>query len=139
MVCCEEKGLGGDDEVELLREPCRNGLLERFDGLVLLGLGPPAISSFVVTVLRRRVGDKERRSRRVGTGKASECDGQTASQMRQVPGPVVSSAASRRWCVGVKQLRNVVMPKSTFGGRKSQVAIAGEKVADWRAARSDGK
>jgi hypothetical protein len=52
MECCDEKGLGGEDEVELLMEPCMNGLLERFEGLVLLGLGPPAISSFVVTVLR---------------------------------------------------------------------------------------
>jgi hypothetical protein len=42
-----------------------NGLLERFDGLVLLGLGPPAISSLVVAVLRRRVGNKELGSRRV--------------------------------------------------------------------------
>lgn len=41
-------------------DPWRYGLLERFDGLVLLGLGPPAILSFVVAVLRRRVRDKER-------------------------------------------------------------------------------
>jgi len=44
-----------------------NGLLERFEGLVLLGLGPPAISSFVVGVLRRRVGNKELGSRRVSS------------------------------------------------------------------------
>lgn len=38
---------GGEDEVEL-KEPCRNGLLEeRLDGLVLLELGPAAISFFV--------------------------------------------------------------------------------------------
>jgi hypothetical protein len=53
MVCCDAKGFGGEEEDELLREPCMNGLLERFEGLVLLGLGPPAISSFVVTVLGR--------------------------------------------------------------------------------------
>jgi hypothetical protein len=65
MLCCDAKGFGGEDDVELLREPCMNGLLERFEGLVLLGLGPPAISSFVVAVLRRRVEDKELGSRRV--------------------------------------------------------------------------
>jgi hypothetical protein len=53
MACCDVKGLGGEEEEELLREPCMNGLLERFEGLVLLGLGPPAISSFVVAVLGR--------------------------------------------------------------------------------------
>jgi hypothetical protein len=41
---------GGEDELELLSEPWRKGLLERLEGLVLLGLGPPAISSFVVEV-----------------------------------------------------------------------------------------
>jgi hypothetical protein len=41
-----EKGFGGEDEVELLIEPWRYGLLERFEGLVLLGLGPPAMLSF---------------------------------------------------------------------------------------------
>jgi hypothetical protein len=54
MVFCEAKGFGGDDDVELLWEPWRKGLLDRFEGLVLLGLGLPAMSSFVVTVLRRR-------------------------------------------------------------------------------------
>jgi hypothetical protein len=38
---------GGDDEVELLREPWGNGLLDKLEGLVLLGLGPPAMLSFV--------------------------------------------------------------------------------------------
>jgi hypothetical protein len=43
MVLDEEKlCVGGDDEEEL-RELCGKGLLERLDGLVLLGLGPPAI------------------------------------------------------------------------------------------------
>lgn len=37
--------------------------------------------------------------------------------------------------MGVKQLRNVVMPRSTFSGRGSQVAIAREKAADWRVAQ----
>jgi hypothetical protein len=45
-----ENSLGGEEELELLREPWRNGLLDKFEGLVLLGLGPPAISSFVVEV-----------------------------------------------------------------------------------------
>jgi hypothetical protein len=54
MVFCEAKGFGGDDDVELLWEPWRKGLLDRFEGLVLLGLGLPAMSSFVVSVLRRR-------------------------------------------------------------------------------------
>lgn len=49
IVFCENN-FGGDDELELLSEPCRKGLLERMEGLVLLGLGPPAISSFVVEV-----------------------------------------------------------------------------------------
>jgi hypothetical protein len=71
MVFCDANGFGGDEEEELLREPCKNGLLERFEGLVLLGLGPLAISSFVATVLRRRAGDKELRSRRVGEREAS--------------------------------------------------------------------
>jgi hypothetical protein len=61
MACCDEKGLGGDDEEELLMEPCMNGLLERFEGLVLLGLGPPAISSLSSRVCGGRVGNKERR------------------------------------------------------------------------------
>jgi hypothetical protein len=39
----EKKCFGGEDEVELLKEPCRNGLWERLEGLVLLGLGPPAM------------------------------------------------------------------------------------------------
>jgi hypothetical protein len=62
MVLCDANGFGGDEEDELLRELLMNGLLDRFEGLVLLGLGPPAMSSFVVTVLRRRVGNKELRS-----------------------------------------------------------------------------
>jgi hypothetical protein len=50
IVFCEEKGFGGEDEVELLRDPRGYGLLERLEGLVLLGLGPPAISSCVSEV-----------------------------------------------------------------------------------------
>ena len=64
MACCEVKGLGGEDDEELLMEPCINGLLERFEGLVLLGLGPPAMSSFVSRCSGGRVGNKERRWRR---------------------------------------------------------------------------
>lgn len=48
VIAPAEKGsFGGDEEVEL-KEPCRNGLLdERLDGLVLLELGPAAMSFFV--------------------------------------------------------------------------------------------
>lgn len=53
MVFCGEKGFGGEDEVELLREPWWKGLLERLDGLVLLGLGPPAILSCDAAEWRR--------------------------------------------------------------------------------------
>ena len=53
MVFCDEKDcFGGEDEVELLKDPWRNGLLERLEGLVLLGLGPPAILSFVLPFSR---------------------------------------------------------------------------------------
>jgi hypothetical protein len=62
MVFCDANGFGGDEEEELLRELRMKGLLDRFEGLVLLGLGPPAMSSFVVTVLGRRVGNKELQS-----------------------------------------------------------------------------
>lgn len=72
MVFCDEKGFGGDEEVELLREPWRKGLLDRFEGLVLLGLGPPAMLSFVVAVLRRPR-DKEVRSGRANAT-ISECE-----------------------------------------------------------------
>jgi hypothetical protein len=65
MVFCGEKGcFGGDEEVEL-KEPCRKGLLERLEGLVLLGLGPPAILSFVLPYVGGRLKDKETRSWRV--------------------------------------------------------------------------
>lgn len=43
MVLWDEKGFGGDEEVELLRELWRKGLFDRFEGLVLVGLGPRAI------------------------------------------------------------------------------------------------
>jgi hypothetical protein len=48
MVFCDEYGcFGGDDDVEL-KEPWRNGLLlDILEGLVLLGLGPPAMLAFV--------------------------------------------------------------------------------------------
>jgi hypothetical protein len=55
MVFCDVKGFGGDEDEELLWEPwCGYGLVDRFEGLVLLGLGLLAMSSFVVTILRRR-------------------------------------------------------------------------------------
>lgn len=52
MFCDENKCFGGDEDEELLSELCRNGLLDRFEGLVLLGLGPPAMLLFVWVVLR---------------------------------------------------------------------------------------
>jgi hypothetical protein len=55
MVFCDTKGFGGEEDEELLWEPwCGYGLVDRFEGLVLLGLGLLAMSSFVVTILRRR-------------------------------------------------------------------------------------
>ena len=47
MVLCEAKGFGGEEDVELLWEPWGKGLLDRFEGLVLPGLGLEAMSSFV--------------------------------------------------------------------------------------------
>ena len=47
MVLWEAKGFGGEEEVELLWEPWGKGLLDRFEGLVLPGLGLAAMSSFV--------------------------------------------------------------------------------------------
>jgi hypothetical protein len=52
MALDEKDCFGGEDEVELLKDPCRKGLLERLEGLVLLGLGPPAIVSFVLPLSR---------------------------------------------------------------------------------------
>jgi hypothetical protein len=47
MVACEGNAVfGGDVEVEL-KEPCANGLFDKFEGLVLFGLGPPAMSSLL--------------------------------------------------------------------------------------------
>jgi hypothetical protein len=48
---------------------------------------------------------------------------------------VCEDGRRRGCCLGVKQLRNVVMPRSTFSGRRSQVVIAREKAADWRVAQ----
>ena len=82
-----ENSLGGDEELELLREPWRNGLLDKFEGLVLLGLGPPAISSFVVELSWRSWGNKERRSGQVNPGGAdqrSESRGQSGGAGFQI-------------------------------------------------------
>jgi hypothetical protein len=113
MVFCEAKGFGGDDDVELLWEPWRKGLLDRFEGLVLLGLGLPAMSSFVVTVLRRRSwGQRDAAGR-----------DQRGEQRQQT---TASSRKRRVWHrlrgLGVKQLRNAVV-------RTSQVAGARERQA----------
>lgn len=49
-MLCEAKSFGGDDDVELVWEPWGKGLLDRTEGLVLLGLGLVAMVSCVVTL-----------------------------------------------------------------------------------------
>lgn len=76
MVFCDEKGcFGGDEDVEL-KDPWRNGLLERFEGLVLLGLGPPAMIPFVQPFIFVVFGETKRReatrSRRWNRGKSTD-------------------------------------------------------------------
>lgn len=103
------KGLGGDDELELLSEPCKKGLLDRFEGLVLLGLGPPAISSLVGVISwrsryrqRKRVdqGESPRRRRpdqcsesraAIQKGRVSEREAAGQVQTRAVPGGKTAS------------------------------------------------
>jgi hypothetical protein len=109
-------------------EPCINGLLERFEGLVLLGLGPPAISSLSSRCGGGRGGNKERR---VEGGEA----GGRGCQKRQ---DRVSTAGGRRGrgSLGVKQLRNVVMRRPTFSRRRREGVIAREQAGDWRVAQA---
>jgi hypothetical protein len=101
MACCDVKGLGGEDDVELLMDPCINGLLERFEGLVLLGLGPPAISSFVVAVVRRPCWEQRAavEARRVGGGEADK-----RGRLPETSGSKVSTAvrAQRQRLPGCK-------------------------------------
>lgn len=78
MLC--EKGFGGEEEVELLREPCRKGLFDRFEGLVLLGLGPPAIARACSEYRGGGGGDKE-----VGLG-AGESEDQRVGARNVVVG-----------------------------------------------------
>jgi hypothetical protein len=95
MVCCDAKGFGGDEDEELLSELRMKGLLDRFEGLVLLGLGPPAMSSFVVTVLQCRVGNKERAAVEAGRGGAVRVDAAVVSEK-------MPDASGTRWmgCCG---------------------------------------
>jgi hypothetical protein len=70
MVFCDENcALGGEEEFEL-KEPCKNGLLDKLEGLVLLGLGPPAILSFVLPLFRRA----SRRQRGVRSWRVEACE-----------------------------------------------------------------
>ena len=56
--------------MELLKEPWRKGLLETLEGLVLLGLGPPAILPLSCRSLSWRCGDKECQSWQIETYEA---------------------------------------------------------------------
>lgn len=67
-MLCEAKSFGGDDDVELVWEPWGKGLLDRTEGLVLLGLGLVAMVSCVVT-LSGRVSQGQR-------ARPEGCDGQ---------------------------------------------------------------
>lgn len=81
MVFCDGKDVcGGDVEVEL-KELCR-GVMERLEGLVLVGLGPPAILPLSCRELSGRSRDKEvcgrggaRRAKRANAG-LGELEGQ---------------------------------------------------------------
>jgi hypothetical protein len=113
MVFCGEKSFGGDDEVELLMEPVGYGLLERFEGLVLVGLGPPAIlplsCGIAALCWRQRAA--------VGTNRDARGEQRRrtpeASAQRRVPGRAVASGRKGGHCL-VKQSRNVVGPGSMF-------------------------
>jgi hypothetical protein len=78
MVLCDAKGFGGDDEVELLWEPWEpwgKGLLDRLEGLVLLGLGRAAMSAFVFAVY-------EDKGRGGGGGVSGSLDAGGAGELR---------------------------------------------------------
>jgi hypothetical protein len=113
MVLCDAKGFGGEEEVELLREPWWNGLLDRFEGLVLLGLGPPAIFWLCVQGVAAGVGrTKKVRSRRVDGYEARKSDDQPNASESGPNSVRLSKAGVKADAWRVKQLRNVVMPKS---------------------------
>ena len=126
MVCCEAKGLGGDEEVELLREPCMNGLLERFEGLVLLGLGPPAISSFVVALLGVPCWEQRGAVEAAAARRARRAVGAGSRSVR-IEGEHCRGGLGGGCCLGVKQLRNVVMPGQLLAGAAGKVEVAREK------------
>jgi hypothetical protein len=46
-----------------------------------------------------------------------------------------AEAGAEAGCLGVKQLRNVVVPRTTFSGRRRVDVIARERAADWRVAQ----
>jgi hypothetical protein len=73
MVLCDANNFGGDDDVELLWEPWGKGLLDRTEGLVLLGLGLVVMVSCVVTLLGRvSQGTKDGGSRARGMRQEAE-------------------------------------------------------------------
>lgn len=76
---CEKGGFGGEEDAEL-KELWRNGLLERLEGLVLLGLGPPAMTSFVLPLSQKWCRDKELGASRIERWEASESDGRWVSR-----------------------------------------------------------
>jgi hypothetical protein len=78
ILCCDEKGTGGEEAV-VLNESRVYALLERLEGLVLLGLGPPAMSrrGFVLSLWEGTV-DETKKLVVASLGRASE-------QLYQVP------------------------------------------------------
>lgn len=131
-------------------EPWWKGLLERLEGLVLLGLGPPAMLSFVGTVLRRRGEDKERATgtRRVEAGE----NGRTRQSARGRPERSGYRFASVNGWVGLGRSRcggrrrvgktaskRRLCQKSTFGGRNQQGASRDEHGTGRERERDDGQ
>lgn len=128
----DEKGcFGGEDEVEL-KEPCGNGLLERLEGLVLLGLGPPAILSFVLP-LSQWPSSRQSGAVVAGRGLRSEqmCGLGDSGPDAQCSGSRGGARVRGRRAWEVKQLRNVVMPGQHCGGLLGSVSRTHSD--DWRA------
>lgn len=136
MLCDENGCFGGDDDEALLRELRRKGLLERFDGLVLVGLGPPAMVVFVRRGVLRW--PRARQSDVVEAVEACRKRAGAVSQRRRLDaersGAGRCQARALRATLGVKQLRNVVMPGSDFGGCQ-RAGQARAQAGDWGGAR----
>lgn len=110
------------------------GLLDRFEGLVLLGLGPPAISSFVVALLGVPCWEQRGAVEAAAARGARRADG-AASRSVRIAGEHCRGGLSGGCCLGVKQLRNVVMPGQLLAGAAGKVEVAREKAGDWRVAQ----